>query len=278
MKKVRALALFNFLAFLLHVGLSYATQFKLFNNQDVAQVSNKYTSLFTPAGITFAIWGLIYVSLCAFCIYHIIKAWTRGIVDPANEDVQRMGGWFILNNLVTAAWLLAWTNEYIALSLGLIIVQLVTLAIINLRLHIYNPVRVFSDRVFSHFPLSIYFGWITIATIANASIYLVAIGWQGYGLRHIDWARIMIGAAVIISLLVVLTRRNVFYGLVIIWALYGIVLKLNQTDSIEYFEIIQAAWIGIAVMGLVCILQLIKNNLPENKFEPPFPAAPHSLK
>ena len=42
---------------MLHVTLSYFTQFKLINEQDVGQVSDTYESIFTPAGITFAIWG-----------------------------------------------------------------------------------------------------------------------------------------------------------------------------------------------------------------------------
>ncbi len=34
-----------------------------------AQVSDSYPNLFTPAGFTVSLWGLIYVLLLGFCIY-----------------------------------------------------------------------------------------------------------------------------------------------------------------------------------------------------------------
>ena len=66
MRKIQALAIFNLLSLLLHISFSYLTQFKLINTLDVGQVSNKYNSIFTPSGITFAIWGVIYAALLLF--------------------------------------------------------------------------------------------------------------------------------------------------------------------------------------------------------------------
>ena len=186
-------------------------------------------------------------------------SYRHNINHPANVDVSHIGIWFILNNLGAAAWLLAWTNEMIAASLGLIIFQLIALIVINLRIDIHNPLRTIASKIFTQFPMSIYFGWLTIATIANTSIYLMASGWDGFGYTPIYWTRIMIGIAVFLTALVVFIRRNVFYGFVIIWALYGIILKRQSEDVYVYASVIKTAWIGLGIVGLICLIQFVKN-------------------
>ena len=276
MKSARLLSILSFLALCIHIGFSYLTQFKLVNTSTVGEISDKYPSLFTPAGITFAIWGVIYISLIAFSIYHILLAWTRPENHSGNIDQQKIGGWFIFNNLAAAAWLIAWTREMILLSVFLIFFQLLSLIIINMRLCIYDRKRSAIAKLFTQFPLSIYFAWITIATIANTSSYLNALGWNPI-MHEITWTVLMITIAVLITVLVVMSRRNVLYGLVVIWALFGIVLKRMSVDEIQYFEIIRAAWIGISIISVVCALQFARN-LISRKSRPIFPLSPHPVK
>ncbi len=274
MNKVRTLSILNLVALTIHISLSYATQFKLVNTKDVGEISNQYASLFTPAGFTFAIWGLIYVLLIAFCIYHIIMSFAKNVVHPANRDIQRTGPWFILNNLGAAAWLLVWTNNQLAVSVVLIFFQLITLIVIHLRLGIHDVREKAGSKIFTQLPLSIYLGWITIATIANISIYLFSTQWDGFGLGYsaLTWARIMIVVAVLITMLVVLLRNFLDYGLVVIWALYGIISKLNSTDVNAYAVLIQTAWIALGIVTVTCIVQLVKNTRRE-KLRHRFPEA-----
>ncbi len=157
MKKTQILAILNLLALLVHVTFAYLTQFKLINDQDVGQVADTFNSLFTPAGITFAIWGVIYTALLFFCIYHIRMVFRKKRTDVANENLKRMGVWFILNNIGASAWLLVWTNGMISASVGLIVFQLITLIILNLRLHIHDRHASIDSKIFTQFPLSIYF-------------------------------------------------------------------------------------------------------------------------
>ncbi|MGC4035501.1 MAG: hypothetical protein QM764_06030 [Chitinophagaceae bacterium] len=270
--KIRILSVINLLALLVHIFFSYATQFKLVNTKDVGQISDQYVSLFTPAGFTFAIWGFIYVSLLGFCMFHIFLAFSRVPAYQSNQDISRIGGLFMFNNLAAAAWLLAWTHNRIGFSLGLIWFQLITLIAIHSLINIHNPRRQSASKVFTQFPLSIYLGWISIATIANTAVYLTSANWDGFGYSAIIWTRIMIGAAVLITLLVVLLWYNVFFGLVVIWALYGIIRKLQMTNAITYADIIQTAWISIAIVSIVCIIQFIKN-LGMKKIQQRFPEA-----
>jgi hypothetical protein len=259
MSKVRLLSVFNLLVFLVHLAISYSTQFKLLNNKDVGEVSNENPSLFTPAGFTFSIWGVIYLSLLCFSVYHIVMSYRRPQHHPANQDLLRINGWFIVNNLATAAWLIVWTREMFGVSVVLIILQLVTLIIMNLRLNIYDRSREVSSKAFTQFPLSIYFAWLTIATIANISSWLSYLEWTG-GLSAVTWTQIMISAAVLISVAVVFTRRNIFYGFVVLWALYGIWSKRSDDFNGSSEAIIPFVLAGLGIVAVVTIIQLVRNS------------------
>ena len=279
MKKTQLLAFFNLLALAIHIAVAYMTQFRVINEKNAGQVSDRYNSLFTPADVTFGIWGVIYTGLLFFCIYHLLMASRHAKSHHANICVQRIGPWFILNNFGATAWLLIWTNEMIALSVWLIFFQLVTIIIIHLRTGIHDPHSPVDFKIFTQFPLSIYFGWLTIAAIANTSIYLVASGWSGFGLNYspLEWTRIVIGASVFLTLAVVFSRRNVIFGLVIIWALYGIILKRKSINADLYADLIKTAWIGIGIITVSCIIQFILNISAKKKL-PIFPEAVSSAK
>lgn len=260
MRKIRLLAIFNFIAFLLAFLVSNLSQWDLMGLPNtMATVSAKYETVFTPAGITFAIWGIIYIALFAFCIYHIFQAYTQHADQRVNQDVKKMGYLFIINNLATTLWVFAFLYEYLFLSALLIMAQFVCLLLIHIRLDIYNIRRALLGKAFSQFPLSIYFGWITVATVANISAFLVSIGWDGFGIEPASWAILMIGTVALISLFVVFVRRNVFFGLVVLWALYGIVLKRRQIDAELYNDVILAAWSAFAIIAFAVVVQLLKN-------------------
>jgi len=282
MKNIRLLAFTNFWALLIHLGFSYLTQLNMINDVDVAEISHRSPSLFTPTDMTFSIWGLIYLLLFMFCIYHLIAAFKYPPSHPANENTHRLGGMFILCNLATAAWLYCWTHAWLGLSLVLIVLQLIILLSVNMHLRIYDRDAGTASKVFTQLPLSVWFGWITVATIANADIYLLASGWQGLHLTQERWTAILTGIAVLMGLCMVLFRRNVFYGLVIIWALCGILLRHTAAGISPYREIRTVAEAGLILLGIACILQLVRNlsfrRHHLRRHYPLFPEAPHSLK
>lgn len=254
MKNIRTLAILNTVFFLLHLVPSQLTQLKLFNSQTIGDVSAKYPTLFTPAGITFSIWGIIYLALSAFCIYHLVKAFREPALHEANVDLKQLSYLFMLNNLATGAWTIAWVNERLVLSVVLILIQLVTLLAMHLRLGIFDTSRSAASRWYTQVPLSLYFGWIIIATVANISAALVGLGWDGFGLSEGLWAIIMIVAATLIVVFVVYNRTNPFVGIVGMWALYGIILKHRELNVAESPQIIMTAWISLAVVGLLVLL------------------------
>ena len=264
MKRIRILAICNALFFLLHLVPAQLTQLKLLSGQTIGDVSDKYFTLFTPAGITFAIWGVIYLALAAFCVYHLVKAFKEDASHEANRAISRMGYLFIINSLATGLWTIAWVHEWLLVSVGLMLIQLVTLILIQLTVGIYNPKRSAASRWFTQFPLSIYFGWICIATVANISATLVGYSWHGFGLPPEFWTMLMIAVAAAITVFVVLTRRNAFVGVVTIWAFYGIILKHQALSLASSQDIITTAWLCLALVVLA-VLFIVYRNISQSK-------------
>ena len=261
--KVKTLAILNSISLTSLLVVSYLAQQEWFSDLNVGEVSAKYETIFAPASMTFVIWGLIYASLTAFCIFHVIKAFNSDETEQADVDIVAIGWLFIINTLATGAWLIAWINEEIALSVILILIQLITLTLISIRAHIANPERPLSTKIFTQFPLSIYFAWICVATIANISAYLVSINWNWFGISNSYWVIIMIGVTTLLSLFMIVVRRNIFFGLVILWALYGIALKREQVDEVLFQEVIKAAWAAfiIVIMSImICLFKAKKFN------------------
>ncbi|HEV7783036.1 MAG TPA: hypothetical protein VGO58_17290 [Chitinophagaceae bacterium] len=261
MRKVKALAIFNALSLIVQLTMVYLTGAKMVNQKNVGEVSAEYETLFTPAGISFSIWGIIYITLGLLCLYHIVIAYKHDKQHPANTELLQMNGLFILVNLASAAWLVAWTQERLLVSLLLIFFQLVCLAVIHRRLNIYDPLKPPELKTATHFPLSVYLGWITIAAIANTASYLTAIGWDedGFGLSPVQWTIIMISVAIIISVVMIFLHRNIYFALTVAWGLYGIILKRQAAGSDNDAAVVLSGWTGIAIIVVSSVIQLARN-------------------
>jgi len=211
-----------------------------------ADISDANPTLVTPAGFTFAIWGVIYLLLAVFVIYQLLPP-ARG------ERFQGRIGWlFVLSSALNILWLFAWQYEQLPLSVAIMFLLLATLIAIYLRLDIGRAKVRRREMLAVHLPFSVYLGWITIATIANVSATLVSLGWDGFGIDAETWALIIIAVAVVIAVLVAVTRRDVGYELVIVWAFIGIAANQGSNPTI-----VAATLTGIAVVAIALLVSLV---------------------
>ncbi len=197
------------------------------NNIGTGEISDKYSNLFAPAGITFSIWGLIYILLGLYVLYQF-GLWRNKQVEKSSL-LHKIGLYFIFSSLANIVWIFAWHYDFISLSVLLIATMLILL------IKIANLLRKekFSNKenFFLVLPFSIYFGWITIATIANITTFLVAINWSGWGLSNEIWTVIILIIGAIIGIIRMFWDRNIPYGLVFIWAYLGILIKHNSVGA-----------------------------------------------
>lgn len=114
---------------------------------------------------------------------------------------------------------------FIASSVLLIVGILLCLIKVDLILRDSDEGLAKRDYLFVRLPFSVYFGWITIAAMANVTTWLVSIGWDGWGFSDVFWTQALLAVGAGIALLVFEKFQDVAYLLVIIWAYFGILAK-----------------------------------------------------
>lgn len=189
-------------------------------------ISDKYSSLFTPDAFTFAIWGVIYAFLAAFVIYQALPA------QRNNALVARVSKLFIISCVANIAWIFSWHYELLPLSLLVMIGILLSLIAIYRTLGAAEPPATPGQRIFLYLPFSLYVAWISVATVANISILQSAYDWNAVGLDAVNWTLLKLAFVAAISVLVVLMRSDMAYGLVIAWAAFGIMSKQAGTPAV----------------------------------------------
>ncbi len=221
------------------------------NGYNTSQVSALYPNLFVPDGFTFSIWSLIYLWLLVFLGYATnILVWLPG-VDHRYHRIVSILPLFWLSCLLNAGWLLSWHYLQIGLSVIIMVSLLATLLAIFIRIRKMPAHPRKTDHFLVELPFIIYFGWISVATIANITAFLVHLGWEGGGLAAETWAIIMIFVTVLLAVFMSRVHHRPSYSLVVGWALWGIFRKQSGVEP------------GIATSAIIGLLICIIVSLPE---------------
>ena len=214
------------------------------NNRSTGAISNAYPNLFAPAGITFSIWGLIYLLLAGYALYQFVKK------DQKTEDLsKKINPFFIATSLANILWIFAWHYDFIGLSVLIMATLLILLIKIAdvLRAEQLTP----REKLFISAPFSVYFGWITVAAIANITVFLVSIGWNGFGIADFIWTSVILLVGALIGILRMRKDNNSAYGLVLVWAYSGILFKHLSAGSFngQYPSVIVTAIACLVLFG-----------------------------
>lgn len=221
------------------------------NGLGTGEISDSFKVFFVPAGYVFSIWGLIYLGLIAFAIFQALPA------QRENEHLQKISGWFLLASAANCVWIFLWHYQLFALTLVAMILLLVSLIVIYTRLETGRSRVSATENWLVRVPFSIYLGWITVATVANVSDVLYSAGWQGWGIAPQIWAAVMLAVATVLAALMAITRRDVAYLLVLVWAFVGIGLKFPAEPVVS-----TAAWCAVALVGALAVLVLFLRKKP----------------
>ena len=217
------------------------------NGLTTGELSDRFQIFFVPAGYVFSIWGLIYLGIIAYAIFQALPA------QKENPGLRRIGYLFILSCLANIAWLFLWHYEFFEFTLIAMGALLFSLIAIYLRLDIGRAEVSNAEKWAVHIPFSIYLGWITVATIANTTQLLYYLEWNGWGISAELWAVIMLAAGVVISAIMSLTRTDIAYSLVLVWAYIGIAVKHGSTPIVS-----NSALIAAGLILVILIIELIR--------------------
>ena len=160
-----------------------------FNGQETGAISDRFAIYFVPAGYVFSIWGLIYLGLIAYAVFQALPA------QRENPRLRSIGGLFLLSSVANIAWIFLWHYEVFAATLPVMLVLLGSLIAIYLRLGTGRTPVSRAETWTVRVPFSVYLGWITVATVANATQLLYFLGWNGGALGPEVWTVIMLAVA-----------------------------------------------------------------------------------
>ncbi len=237
--------IFVVLTFVVMIVINVLANTLPINGVDTGMISDAYPNLFAPAGITFAIWGVIYVLLLLFTIYQL------GIINKndeiSNELLNKIGTFFIISSIANSVWIFTWHYQIIWLSMIFMIIILISL--INIVMACKEERLSAKEKFFVKVPFSIYFGWISVATIANATALLVSLNFNGFRIPEYIWTVVVIIIGAIIGIITLLYNRDYFYGLVFIWAYIGIIIK--------HITVFNSMYTSVIVTTTICIICFI---------------------
>jgi hypothetical protein len=253
------LAFLNLAAFAATLVVNALSTLLPINGKDPGEISDQYPNLFVPSGETFSIWGVIYILLGLFVIYGLVSAFRKS--SGQEGFIGRIGILFFMSSLFNIGWILFWHYGFVGISLLLMAALFLTLLSIYLRLGIGRSQARAAEKGMVHIAFSVYLGWITIATIANVTAFLVDIGWDRFGLSQQFWAVLVIAVGIAITLGVLFSRNDIYYGLVVDWAILGILLKRLADTSTEAAAVIITTIVGLALITPGIVIQLARKKI-----------------
>jgi hypothetical protein len=210
------------------------------NGQNTGEISDRFDVYFVPAGYVFAIWFVIYIGWIAFAIYQFTPA------QKENPRLRKLGYWFALSGVFNAVWLFCWHYNLFGLSVLVMLALLGTLIVSYLKLDVGRAKAGSGEKWSVDIPVSVYLGWVSVATIANITDWLYIIEWNGFGIDPQAWAVIMLVVASAVGALMALRRLDAGYLFVFVWAFAGIALKQAETPLVA-----NSAWAAaIVALGL----------------------------
>lgn len=203
------------------------------NGKTTGELSALYPNVFVPAGLTFSIWGVLYLLMLAYVGKALLDRHRNGVED-------RIEPLYVVTAVLNGTWIVAWHYEWMAASLLIMLGLLGTLVTVGIRIKEDGP------PLLTRLTFGMYLGWIIVATGANVTAALVDWSWTGWGLAGGTWAAILVAVAGTIAMKTSRVLGNRFVLISVAWALLGILIK--QVGGPETGVVIAASlFLGILI-------------------------------
>jgi hypothetical protein len=261
--KKRLLQAGNILAVMITIIVNALAVILPLNGKTTQELSDALPNFFVPAGLTFSIWGIIYILWIVFAMYQARDMFKKEEIEM--PFLSQITGLFILSGIANSAWIFLWHYEHVGLSVLVMILLLSSLLAIYVRLKIGKSNVTMKEKLCVHVPFSVYLGWITVATIANVTAFLISIQWDGFGIDQLTWTILIIAIGTLLTYLMLALRKDIAFSLVVLWAFFGIWLKrLAQPNTITDINVATTVSIAIVLIfaGLLAVIgyQLMRKN------------------
>lgn len=240
---LKVLGIINVVAFISMIVINYLAVQLPIGGMTTGALSDLYPNLFTPAGLTFSIRWLIYLSLLDFVIRQIVDLFKKNTL----WITKKIGIRFLLSCIANIGRIFARHFQQVFLSVLIMLAFLVILIVLASKVQLGKKFWTWKEKLFVQVPFSLYLGWISVATIANISTRLVNIQRSMRGMTPIFRTILMIIIAAVLALIALYKKHNIIFALVVVRAFIGIIIKTLWAEII-YGQIIRTLWVCIAVI------------------------------
>lgn len=226
-------------------------------NGEVAalRIAKSYPAFFIPAKYAFYIWFFLYIYLGVYTVWQIVifrKAYGYQSLSLEHSRII-----FTLSCLLNVFWIISWSFGYIALALMINIIALIGFTIYNHDL--LDVEQTWPEKLLIKLPFGIYYGWLTIITIANLMILRVSSDWRGFWIPETVKTAGIIFMIMIVAIIILFKYQGIPYCLGILWGYIGILVKhVSKSDyKGQYPEIIIPLVLCIIVLIVLIGIRLI---------------------
>lgn len=234
----------NILALVFALVANFLTGAQILDLPPIGDISDKYATYLTPAGYAFSIWTPIYLLLVVFAVHQ-----ARDIREPRddNDVPQRLGPLFVVASICNGLWTFVFVNEWIGLSVAILLVLTASLYASLWRLGIGTARPTIKDFLMVGLPLMLYTGWVTAASIVNVATYL-----ESKDVTVSRLAAIVVIVVLTVALLSLLLKRNLREVLIsCAWALIAIAVRQLQESESTSVAIVALVCAGILILAML---------------------------
>lgn len=256
-------AVLNIIFYISTLAINYLGSSGFFNDMSQKDISDKYTTLITPATFAFSIWGVIYGLLLITLIYFFVKRKDHKV----SKAIQLISPLFIASSLFNIGWIVTFSYEMLGISTILIFAMLFSLIIIIEKIY-KNRVEI--PYILPIISFTLYSAWVFIATVINIALFLVQKNWGGFGISSSIWTIIVLFIAIAFVLFYLSQYKNAIFPISVAWGFFGIYksyssgrLAAPMASTIQIVLLV-----GIAIFVLSIVMTFVKNGnsiLPSDK-------------
>ncbi len=226
------------------------------NGLNIGAISNTLFKdvLVIPANYAFVIWGLIYLGLFALGIYQFLPN------QKQDADLRKTGYLLVIASGFQSIWVYLFLSRLFAFSVVAMFGILIPLMVIYHVLGIGKKRVSRTKKLCLHHPISIYLGWITVATVVNVACALYFQGWNGWGINNQVWTMIMLVIATTIASVITIRYKDIAYTGVTVWALIAIAIKHSNIELLRNGSIFL-----VVILIFLAIIKSTSLSLPQTQ-------------
>ena len=234
--------LISFVGLILLLILYIMTLNGFFGPHPIGTTSTSTRPLIVPKGFAFSIWGLIYTGLIVFPIYQFIK-------KKEHPQWRSLRVWYSLNVVLNGLWLVCASYDWIWITVIIILMMLFSLIKIDHQIRTMKNEGVEINYWIESFVFSIYYGWVTLATVLNIAAALKFYDWDGWGIPELYWSLIILSITVLIITKLFRSYHDSAFMTVGVWAFFALALRhWESLPILAYFSL------GIIMIFLILLI------------------------